>query len=162
MSNIREKINCQHTRSKIPVRHQIILILRTSVKQSSIFMIATPWVVLKGTQSMSSFTARQTHSWLCSTPCRTLCTNEVHYVYFHVCPGNPAWNVAGCYCISLLQVEWVQAIQLPVCESPPPLFIPLLILHTGRKHGASLRLDNASNPSPVSGWRILVSVASGV
>lgn len=42
MSNIGEKINCQNTRSKIPVRHQFIVFLRTSVKQSSIFMTATP------------------------------------------------------------------------------------------------------------------------
>lgn len=39
-----------------------------------------------------------------------------------------------------------------VSLSPFPLFLSLsLSPSTGRKHRASLRLDNASNPSPVSG-----------
>lgn len=42
-------------------------------------------------------------------------TRRTISIYSHVCPGNSAWNVADCYCISLLQVEWVQAIRLPVC-----------------------------------------------
>ncbi len=46
-------------------------------------------------------------------------TSHTISVYSHVCPGNSAWNVADCYCIFLLQVEWVQAIWLPmyVCVS---------------------------------------------
>lgn len=66
-----------------------------------------------------------------------------------------AWNLADCYCIPVLQVEWIP---LPVCVSLPPSLL-FLSPCTGRKHGASLCLGNASNPSPVSGGRIQASVA---
>lgn len=129
------KNNSQHTRSESPAGDNLIVIFILSVKQRSICMITTSQVVFKGTYSAWEVLQTHTHthrkiSWLCSTARRVPCTNEAHYAYFHVCPGNPAWNVADCYCISLLQVEWVQAIQLPVCEHPPPppLSLPLLCL----------------------------------
>lgn len=67
-------------------------------------------------------------------------------IHPHICPKIPARNAADCCSISSggMGLGFSAA-----CVRPS--FAYFLSPRTGRKHGASFCLDNASNPSPVSG-----------
>lgn len=103
------RIHHQHTRSQIQVAHT----------NSELILLFNEWLEAHANECMSVCMSallmeERTEHWV---PARLTIS-----IYLHVCPGNPAWNVADCHCISLLQVKWVQATQLPmyVCVSLSP------------------------------------------